>query len=243
MGREDKILERLSEIIRELDLEPGSRLPAERKLASQLEVSRNTLRNTLRMLEARGLVRIRMGSGTYLRTRLLTGMAQDALNLPHNPDKLLADQFEAAFMFLPVMATQCAVRIGERQLAELQQCNISLSRSLFAEEPEMVWSECLNFFHLMALGTGNEFVVRTVEQICSTDMSAHKLLSKIEREEREKIFAGHVKILHALRERNQEGVARLTEDYVLCLCRIIEEYEQVKMTDMLFKAMRGRERE
>ncbi len=240
MRRDNKVLDRLSETVRELDLQPGDRLPAERQLASQLMVSRNTLRNTLRMLEARGLVRIRRGSGTFLRTRLI-GMAVEALEIPPNPDKLIADQFEAAFMFLPVMASQCAVRIGERQLDELQRCNIALSKSLFQDSPGIAWRECLSFFHLMALGTGNEFVVRTVEQICSTDFSSRTLLSKVGREERERIFAGHVKILHALRERDPDLSARQTEEYVLCLCLIIEEYEQIKMTDLLFRAMRQRE--
>lgn len=242
MRRERIIVDRLSEVIRELGLQPGDRLPAERELAPSLGVSRNTLRNTLRMIEARGLVSIRKGSGTYLRTRFM-GSAVEALERHPDPHKLVADRFEAAFLFLPTVAEQCALRIGERQLADLQKCNVALSRSLFSEESEKVWSESLSFFRLLSMGTGNEFIVRTVEQICTMDISADELVLKLSRQERERLFAYHVKILHALRVRDAEEAAWLTRDYVLHLAKYIEEHEQVRMSDLVFRAIREREEE
>jgi DNA-binding FadR family transcriptional regulator len=46
---------------------PGARLPAERELARQLAVSRSSLREALGMLEMRGRIEIRMGSGAYVK--------------------------------------------------------------------------------------------------------------------------------------------------------------------------------
>lgn len=54
---------------------PGARLPSERDLAAQLNVSRNALRDRLGMLEGIGVLRRRAGSGTYvepLQPRVLT---------------------------------------------------------------------------------------------------------------------------------------------------------------------------
>ena len=47
-------------------LKPGDRLPAERDLATQIGVSRPTIRAGLRTLAAIGIVRSRHGSGTYI---------------------------------------------------------------------------------------------------------------------------------------------------------------------------------
>ena len=47
-------------------LRPGDRLPSERELAAQLGVSRTTTVNAYRELEARGLIRGRVGQGTYV---------------------------------------------------------------------------------------------------------------------------------------------------------------------------------
>lgn len=47
---------------------PGSRLPAERQLATSLGVGRSAVREALAALEVLGVVEVRPGSGTYLRS-------------------------------------------------------------------------------------------------------------------------------------------------------------------------------
>ena len=45
---------------------PGAKLPNERELAQQLNTSRTAVRSALEMMERQGLVRRRVGSGTFL---------------------------------------------------------------------------------------------------------------------------------------------------------------------------------
>jgi len=56
----------LRKAISEGEFQPGQRLPAERELASKLNVARGTLREGLRDLERAALVERRQGSGTYV---------------------------------------------------------------------------------------------------------------------------------------------------------------------------------
>ncbi|MES2258019.1 MAG: FCD domain-containing protein [Pseudomonadota bacterium] len=53
----------------------NSRLPAERVLAVQYEVSRNTIREAIQRLGARGLLRSRQGAGVFVTDQLRTGIA------------------------------------------------------------------------------------------------------------------------------------------------------------------------
>ncbi|MFQ1046385.1 FadR/GntR family transcriptional regulator, partial [Acinetobacter sp. NIOH-H-8] len=46
----------------------GQRLPTEPELALELGISRNTVREAMRVLAFSGLVEIRQGDGRYLRT-------------------------------------------------------------------------------------------------------------------------------------------------------------------------------
>jgi GntR family transcriptional regulator, transcriptional repressor for pyruvate dehydrogenase complex len=57
-----EIVERIKGAIRAGKLAPGDQLPAERELTKQLGVSRVSVRDALRMLEANGLIEVRVGA-------------------------------------------------------------------------------------------------------------------------------------------------------------------------------------
>lgn len=57
----------MQEYLISMGYEAGAQLPTEGQFASELQVSRNAVREALRGLEALGIVDIRHGSGTYLR--------------------------------------------------------------------------------------------------------------------------------------------------------------------------------
>lgn len=63
----DQVLDSLLNLIQDRGLEPGSALPRERELAIELGVSRSLVRQAFRILEDRGIVDSRQGSGRYLR--------------------------------------------------------------------------------------------------------------------------------------------------------------------------------
>lgn len=62
-----EVAERLLAYFTSGDIAPGTRLPAERQLASSLGVGRSAVREALAALEILGIVVVRPGSGTYLR--------------------------------------------------------------------------------------------------------------------------------------------------------------------------------
>ena len=69
---QDRLYQELAQaVIREIidGIYPvGTRLPAERELASRYDVSRTTVRETMIALEVQGIVEVRVGSGAYVLT-------------------------------------------------------------------------------------------------------------------------------------------------------------------------------
>jgi GntR family transcriptional repressor for pyruvate dehydrogenase complex len=62
----ERVVQRLEELIRTEELQPGDRLMTERDLAQKLGVSRTSIRQALTALRVRGIVEVRHGDGIYL---------------------------------------------------------------------------------------------------------------------------------------------------------------------------------
>lgn len=62
----DKVINYIKHAIENHDLLPGDRLPAERKLSEELDVSRTIVRQSLQKLELYGIVRTLPQSGTFV---------------------------------------------------------------------------------------------------------------------------------------------------------------------------------
>ncbi|MGV2289717.1 FadR/GntR family transcriptional regulator [Trinickia sp. YCB016] len=74
-GRVEGVMRQMETALIDGTWRAGSRLPAERALAEQYDVSRNTIREAIQRLAARGLVQSRRGSGVFVTDQLRTGIA------------------------------------------------------------------------------------------------------------------------------------------------------------------------
>jgi GntR family transcriptional repressor for pyruvate dehydrogenase complex len=61
-----RVADRIQDFILTGELQPGDRLPSERELVERLGVSRIVIREAMKVLEERGLVEVRSGSGTFI---------------------------------------------------------------------------------------------------------------------------------------------------------------------------------
>ncbi|MCP4721162.1 MAG: FadR family transcriptional regulator [Desulfobacteraceae bacterium] len=219
---QESLLKQVELTVQRLGLKAGDRLPAERQLSKELTVSRNSLRRLLHILEGRGLVDIRKGSGTFLKTRFFNTAYPYRGMDSTSPEKIVADQLETAFLFFPVMVELAGHRMNTAQLEKLQNSNVSLSRSIFSKDPQKVWMESLSFFRLIAFGTGNSFMVNIMEEICSIDMAPFDHFFEVTQKSREQLFGDHVNILNALREKKCKKAKLVTREYVRHLSQILE---------------------
>ena len=69
MAKYQMLAETLRQKITEGVYQPGNKLPSEYELQNHFQVSRQTVRNALELLEKQGFVRSRQGSGTYVADR------------------------------------------------------------------------------------------------------------------------------------------------------------------------------
>jgi GntR family transcriptional repressor for pyruvate dehydrogenase complex len=117
----DDALARLKDLILSGQLEPGSQLPPEQELASQLGASRSSMREAVRALTYMRLVEVRRGLGTFvtgLEPALLLEGVRTAAEAAR--DESIFEIFEVRRILEPATAGVAASRITEAQLAELR---------------------------------------------------------------------------------------------------------------------------
>ena len=61
-----KIADAIIDYIHTSGLKAGEKLPSERALSESLSISRNSLREALRVLENEGIIEVRTGKGAYV---------------------------------------------------------------------------------------------------------------------------------------------------------------------------------
>lgn len=93
-GRVEVVLRQLEMALLDGSLPAGARLPPERVLAAKYGVSRNTIREAIQRLGARGLVRSRQGAGVFVTEQLRTSIASPWGQLVANHPALREDILE-----------------------------------------------------------------------------------------------------------------------------------------------------
>jgi len=178
------------------------RLPPSRKLAEDLGVARNTLRDALYQLEAEGLLETRAGSGTYV-----TAAEQDRVPAAVE-DATPLELIDARFALEPHICRLCVLN-GRREDFELLD---TLCRSMeAATDNPVAFAEADTRFHrALAAATRNTLLIWLIGQINTvraleewTRMRHLTLDDQIIRQ----YNAQHREILNALRSREPERAA------------------------------------
>lgn len=103
------------------NLQEGDRLPNEYDLAKQLGVGRSTVREAVRQLSSRNVLRVVQGSGTYVAGR--TGIPDDPLGFIFIEDKqkLAFDLIEIRMILEPSVAALAAQRASQEECRRLRE--------------------------------------------------------------------------------------------------------------------------
>ncbi len=107
----ESIIDAIKDMIRDQGLGPGDKFLSEKALTTELEVSRSSVREALRILEITGQVEVRQGKGIFITHSVNQEVEAFAAWLRSNEQSIL-DHFEARLTLEPVTAWKAA------QLAE-----------------------------------------------------------------------------------------------------------------------------
>jgi GntR family transcriptional repressor for pyruvate dehydrogenase complex len=148
-------------------LRVGDRLPAERALAEQFGVSRNTLREALRWLEHAGLVRLQKGAsgGAFITEASGEAIATGLLDMYHSGTITPAQLTEARIWLEAVVVREACLRATPHDLEQLRD-NVRRAEEANAQGDLHTRAELnLEFHRHLARMTGNPVVVIVMDSM------------------------------------------------------------------------------
>ncbi len=131
----DAITRQLESLILEGVLRPGDRLPPERELAQELEVSRPSLREALQKLEAAGLVETRHGGGSYVKSAFASVISDPLTDLFDRHPEAALDFVEFRMTLDGTVAYYAALRSTAEDRAILTQRFRAIEASHVGDDP------------------------------------------------------------------------------------------------------------
>lgn len=151
------VTQQLRELIISEGLQAGDKLPSERRLMEELQVSRTPVREALRVLEMMGYVEVRPGSGAYVRAPM-GGFFMHLSDLELGQSKTLANHFEIRVLLEPNVAYLAALRAKERDIGALSEVIEELGSKVQSGDVVDSMLADARFHRLLVQATGNETV-------------------------------------------------------------------------------------
>lgn len=209
----EQVVDQIKEMVRIGQIKKGDKLPTERVMAEELQVSRTSIREAMRALEVVGLVESRQGAGNYIREEfddVLLEPLSIVFMLQNGTNKdifELREVLELSTIFLSVM------RISDEELKRLGELVGRFKTSRNEEENVKIDSE----FHSIIVKAANNVLITNLLEVVSelVDKFITEGRRAILSDERnkEKLLDFHEKIYLAIKNRDVYSAYKYMQEH------------------------------
>lgn len=199
----DQAVEQIQALIVNGRFEPGSKLPSESELVASLQVSRSSIREAMRMLESRGVVQVRSGSGAYVADEPFSFHAMgEAIEWLVMRKESLVQLLEVREVLEGFATNLLAARITDDILEKLRM-NIEQQKDASHNSPDAdsLSDIGLEFHKIIARASGNQFADSFIQSIVTRLSCSNRAIVYVHGGS-EASTHEHTQILAALRDKN-----------------------------------------
>jgi DNA-binding FadR family transcriptional regulator len=219
----DVLADRLRQEILSDAYRPGVALPTERELVSATGLSRGSVREALRILEAQGLVHTRAGryGGTTV-SQPTTGHLASHINLYAKGRSIpMRALVEVRLALEPMVAALAAERRTEEDLANLRAIAIRIEQAAVSDVGTFL-EENVNWHDAIAEASHNDLLHAFATSVSGLMFEASQLKEFGSEEVRQRVCHAHARILEAIEAGDSEVARRRVERDVQAYAVILE---------------------
>jgi GntR family transcriptional regulator, transcriptional repressor for pyruvate dehydrogenase complex len=206
------VREHIQDLIRKGDLRVGDKLPPERKLAETFDVSRNSVREAIRVLTENNIVQSRQGDGTYVCAADDGSLMNSFARALGNKRRRVREIFEFRRILEPQIAFLAASNITRNEIDRLKVLTFDQERRIVSGEED---SDLDAAFHLsLARATRNSVIVQVLRSL--NDVLSETRSDGLQSEERRTAsLRTHILIVDALEKRDPEATKQAMKAHLL----------------------------
>lgn len=167
-------------------------------------VSRTSVRDAIRVLEAQGLVEPRHGEGTIVREIPILSLVRPFADALTAAKDLTADLFDMRKLLEPPLARAAALRATDDDIAALE--DILDRQAERVRSGEVAIDEDTAFHYRLAIAAKNQIVLHVVDILMDLLKESRTRWLQVPGRG-EKSLDGHRRILEAVKRREPEGAA------------------------------------
>lgn len=210
------IAEEIKKSLLKGDYWPGERLPSERELCEQFQVSRLSIREALKSLQAEGLIVIKRGSGAFVvkENSKPVGATLSTILKIKKADR--DDLIETRLAIEPSIAKLACEKITEEDISRLEQ-NIKEASDLIKSDlpaPELH----LEFHYIIAEACHNPAIGLILKMLHNVLKEFSTKLSEEQSKDLDfskAVLNNHKKMLDAFKKRDPEKTYNLMKDDII----------------------------
>lgn len=198
-----KIISQIRTAILEGKLKPGDKLPSEKEMVEQFQVSKQTLRESLRALEHMGLIDVRkgIGGGAFI-VEVDIEIAKESLaNYLYFKNLTIENLSEFRQLIEPAAARKAAQNISSDKLEALRLLNESARENLRMNRVRDAAQDEFNFHRFIAGLTNNPILILFLDFVESM-LGDFKSVLKPDTLFFETVLDSHDRIYEAIKNRN-----------------------------------------
>jgi GntR family transcriptional regulator, transcriptional repressor for pyruvate dehydrogenase complex len=224
-----RLLATFKRLISEGTLISGTRLPAERDLAGQLQVSRSSLRQALKVLEIIGVISQRVGDGTYVNNGASSVLGEPLEFLILLNGISLDELMEARIMVEPELAARAAARATAKDHAALRHEMDAMKEC--EKNSQLVSQHDFEFHKIVFDASGSRFCSMLFTVV---HRSLHKLIEMTAQlVPIEHTLAFHQRIYSAIVQRNPKESRKRMLEHLLDVKSLLARAHEQKQSSRL----------
>lgn len=209
----DVLADRLHKQIVDGVYPPGAPLPPERELVSSTGLSRGSVREALRMLEARGLVRTKPGryGGSVVAEpsdEFLGSHIHDFAKVHGMPLQALVEARQA---LEPTIAVLAAKHRTDEDLAELKAISARLDTAVVDSDMPRFLEENANWHSALAVASHNDLLRAFTASISTLMLEVSRFENFASNDVRQLVSTTHRRILQAIETQDADAARRRSE--------------------------------